>query len=430
MTDRSTAWIAGLVISFSASVVSADPADEASSLDWPQFRGPGGSARSQDKAPVAWGPDKNMLWKEKLPGPGSSSPVILGDRVFLTCHTGYGLDAQSGEEMERLRLHVLCLHRDTGKVLWQKEVQPELPEEPYEKRMFNHGYASSTPAADRERVYVFFGRSGVLAFDHEGKQLWRASVGSKTHGWGSGASPVLHGGLVIVNASVESESIVAFDRKTGKEAWRAPGIREAWNTPLLVDVAGGSRELVVGMVERILGLDPGTGKELWRCEGIRYYMCPSAVAHDGVLYISGGRERTTMAIRAGGRGDVTKTHLLWKVKKGSNVSSPIIHDGHLYLANDAGAIALCLDAKTGETRHEERLPRIGEVFASPVLADGKIYYTGRHGGETVVVAAKPEFEVLATNALGEKSRSNASPAIAGGRIFIRTDDSVYCLGTK
>ena len=430
MTDRSMTWIAVLAVSSCVSRLPAHGAETASRLDWPQFRGPGGAARSTDKAPVAWGPDRNVIWKERLPGPGSSSPVIVGDRVFLTCHTGYGIDPQSGEEMERLRLIVLCLHRETGKVLWQKEIEPALPEEPYEKRMFNHGYASSTPAADGERVYAFFGKSGVFAFDHEGKQLWRETVGSKTHGWGSGASPVLDGNLVIVNASVESDSIIAFDRKTGKEAWRAQGIREAWNTPLLVDVPGGGRELVVGMVERILGLDPRTGKELWRCEGIRYYMCPSAVAHDGVLYISGGRERTTMAIRAGGRGDVTKTHLLWKVKKGSNVSSPIIHEGNLYMANDAGAIALCLDAKTGETRYEERLPRIGEVFASPVLADGKIYYVGRQGGETVVVAAKPEFEVLATNALGDKSRSNASPAVAGGRIFIRTDDSLYCLGTK
>lgn len=397
---------------------------------WPQFRGPGGSGVSTEKVPVTWGPDKHLVWKTKLPGPGSSSPVVVGDRVFITCHSGYGVPNRPQGDMDQLQRHLLCLDRRTGKVLWSKEIKSVLPEEPYQARMHNHGYASSTPAADGERVYVFFGKTGVFACDHDGRQIWHADVGAQIHGWGSGASLLIHDNLVIVNASVESESLRALDKRNGKEAWRVTGIRESWSTPLLVDVPGKSKELVVPMVGKILGLDPATGKERWSCEGLNNYMCPSPAAHAGVVYCTGGRERTTLAIRAGGEGDVTRTHLLWKVKKGSNVSSPIIHEGHVYLANDMGGIATCLDAKTGETVYEQRLGRVGEVYASPLLADGKLYYLGRHGGEAVVLAAGPEFQELARNSLGDRSRSNATPAVAAGQLLIRTDEFLYCIAEQ
>ncbi len=397
--------------------------------DWRQFRGPGAAGTSADKLPVTWGPDKHVVWKAKLPGPGSSSPVVVGDRVFLTCHAGYGVAAGQGNP-EQLQRQLLCFDRRSGKLLWSKDIKSLFPEEPYQARMLNHGYASSTPAADSERVYAFFGKTGVFAFDHDGKQVWRADAGSQIHNWGSGASPIIHGQLLIVNASVESESLIALDKKSGKEVWRARGIRDSWSTPLIVDVPGKGQELVLGVFGKILGFDPATGKQRWSCEGINNYMCGTPVAEGGVVYCTGGRERTTWAIRAGGQGDVTRTHLLWKVKKGSNVSSPIIHEGHVYLANDMGAIAYCLDAKSGKTVYEERLGRLGEVYASPLLADGKLYYIGRHGAETVVLAAKPAYQELARNTLGDRSRSNASPAAAGGRLLIRTDAFLYCIAAE
>ncbi|MBI2924363.1 MAG: PQQ-binding-like beta-propeller repeat protein [Verrucomicrobia bacterium] len=249
----SLSFVIGLVSGISAS------AQSKAATDWPQFRGPGGLATSQaTRLPITWSADQNIVWKTQLPGPGTSSPIVVGERVFLTCYTGYGPAAQGATSQDDLKLHVLCLSRADGRILWDKAIAPELPEQ--ERIREDHGYASSTPAADSERVYVFFGRTGVFAFSLDGRELWRAKVGSRIHGWGSAASPVLHRDLVILNASVESESLVALNRQTGEETWRAGGIMEAWNTPLLVEVAGGKRELVVPSFGKVLAFDPDSGR--------------------------------------------------------------------------------------------------------------------------------------------------------------------------
>ena len=241
--------------------------------DWPQFRGPGGMGASKAKGlPVKWGPTENVAWKTALPGPGTSSPIVVGDKVYLTCYTGFNVPGERGD-MEQLKLHVVCLNRIDGSILWTTDVAPKLPEQ--ERIRDDHGYASSTPACDGERLYVFFGKSGVHAFDLKGKPLWTADVGSGLNGWGSGTSPVVFGDLVIVNASVESESLVALEKKTGKEAWRAKGIRESWNTPVLVPV-GGKTELVVAVFGKVLGFDPATGDQLWSCANdVTWYIVPS-----------------------------------------------------------------------------------------------------------------------------------------------------------
>lgn len=395
---------------------------------WTQFRGPDGRGISADRGvPVTWSASENVVWKTELPGAGTSSPIVIGGKVFLTCYSGYAVPGQPRGEMDRLKLHLVCLDRASGKILWQKEVAPRLPEQPTIRD--DHGYASGTPAADGERVYVGFGATGVFAFDHAGKQLWKAEVGSKLNGWGSAASPVLHGELVLVNASVESESLVALDRKTGREVWRATGIKESWNTPILAK-AGAATELVVAIFGKILGLDPATGQTLWSCATeIGWYMVPSLVAHEGVVYAVGGRTGGGLAVRLGGRGDVTASHRLWTIAKGSNVSSPILHAGHLYWMHESQGIAYCAEAKTGRIVYEERIERAGQVYASPVLADGKLYYVAR-GGRTYVLSAKPQFERLAANDLGERSTFNACPAVAGGRLFLRSDKTLYCLGGK
>ena len=399
-----------------------------SAQDWTQFRGPGGLGVSPATGlPTTWGKSEHLAWKTPLPGRGSSSPVVLGDKIYLTCYTGYTPDGRG--DMEKLRLHVVALDRESGKLLWNTEVMPKLPEQPRIRE--GHGYATSTPATDGERLYVFFGKTGAFVFDLTGKQLWQADVGSGLNGWGSAASPVLHSDLVIINASVESESLYGLDKKTGKEVWRARGIKEAWNTPLLVPVKGGGTELVVGMPRKVVGLDPATGKELWTCANdITWYIAPSAVAHDGVVWSIGGRSgNAAVAVRAGGRGDVTRTHRLWTGPKGSNVSSPVVHDGHLYWMHDNLGIAFCAEAMTGKIVYEERVPRADQVYASALLADGKVYYLSRTG-KTFVVPAKPKFELLATHDLGDRTMFNASPVAVGNRLLIRSDQALYCVGTR
>jgi outer membrane protein assembly factor BamB len=389
--------------------------------DWPQFRGPTANGVVATALPTRWSQTENLAWKVELPGKGTSTPLVVAGKIYLTCYTGNAADAS-------LKRSLVCLDRQDGKLHWQKEVQSKFPEQATIRE--GHGYASNTSASDGERLYVFFGKSGVFAFDLDGKQLWQADVGEKLNGWGSAASLVLHGDLVIVNASVESESLVALDRKTGKEVWRTRGIKESWSTPIVVSLAGGKPELVVPMFGKILGLDPATGETLWTCAtDIGWYMVPCLVAHDGIIYCIGGRSGGALAVKAGGRGDVTATHRIWTGKKGSNVSSPVYHQGHLYWVNDAQGIAYCAEAATGKLLYEERLPRAEGFYAAALLAGGNLYYVDR-AGRTHVVAAKPKYEHLGVNDLSDRSMFNASPAVMGNRLLLRSDRHLYCIQGK
>ncbi|MDX1969929.1 MAG: PQQ-binding-like beta-propeller repeat protein [Planctomycetaceae bacterium] len=394
--------------------------------DWPQFRGPSGQGTSAEtQLPVEWGTASNVVWQVELPGPGGSSPVIFGDRILLTCYRGYGEPGGSGD-MSRLERLLVCLNRQDGRELWKTPTPAKLPEQ--DRIRDEHGYATSTPAVDKDRIYVFYGKSGVHAFSPAGKPLWNADVGDGLNGWGSASSPVLYRDLVFINASVESESLVALDRATGQERWRARDIKESWNTPVLVSTADGGTELVVAVFGKILGFDPLKGTQLWSCNtDIPWYMVPGVVAHEGVIYCIGGRSGGALAVRAGGKGDVTASHRLWVGKKGSNVSSPVFVHGRLFWTHEQLGIAYCADAKTGELLYEERLPRGGQFYPSAVFGDGKLYYTSRTG-KTFVVAAKPQFELLAVNDLDDRSHFHASPAIADGRIYIRSDRRLYCVG--
>jgi len=405
------------------------PAAVASDADWPRFRGPTGMGVSQAKGlPIEWSDDKNVVWKTPLPGPGASSPVTFGDKIFITCYTGYFVPHQPGGTLDDLRLHLIAVNRDDGTILWDQALPAKLPEE---QQIRDHGYAASTPAVDAERVYAFFGKTGVFAFDHDGKQLWQADVGSRTNGWGSAASPILYGDTVIINASVESESLVALDRRTGDQKWQVGGIREAWNTPLVMEAAGGRQELITPVQGQVLAFDPATGRPLWSSKtDIGWYMVPSVVAADGVVYCLGGRSGVAaLAVRAGGTGDVTRTHRLWTSMKGSNVSSPVYHDGHLYWVHEQRGVAFCAKASDGEVVYEERLERADQFYASALLAEGRLYYLTRTG-RMFVLAAKPEFEQLAVNELSDRSTFNGSPGVAGNRLLIRSDKFLYCLGEE
>jgi hypothetical protein len=405
----------------------AAAAPATSSGDWSRFRGPRGDGSSDaTELPLTWSADDNIAWKTPLPGPGASSPIVWGDRVYLTCYSGYFVPDQPGGSTSDLQRHLLAIRLSDGEILWDRRVPAKLPEE---ERIRDHGYAANSAAADADHVYVFFGKSGVFAFTHEGEQAWQADVGSKTNGWGTAASPVLFGDLVLINASVESESLRALDRGTGQEVWKARGIREAWNTPLVVKSPAGRDELVVAIHGDILGLDPRDGKQLWSCKtDITWYMAPSVIAHDGIVYCLGGRSGVaSLAVKTGGSGDVTSTHRLWTTNEGSNVSSPVFHDGHLYWMNDQRGTAYCARASDGETVYEQRLERAGQVYASSLLAAGRVYHLTRDG-KTFVLAAKPEFEQLAANDLRDGGVFNGSPAIAGKQLLIRSDKYLYCLG--
>jgi outer membrane protein assembly factor BamB len=396
--------------------------------DWSQFRGPDGLGVSleQKAPPTKWSSSDNLAWKVALPGPGASSPMVAKGRVYVTSYTGYGLEPNSGDQKE-LRRHLLCFDRKDGRLVWKKEFEPKLPEHQYQGEGSYHGYAASTPVTDGQRLYVFFGKSGVYSFDLDGNELWQVSVGDGTHGWGSGTSPVLFGNLLIINASVESGSLVALDKLTGQEKWRAGNIRSSWNTPILVPTKQ-PKELVVSIEGRLLGFDPNSGESLWNADGIHRYVCPSVVANDDVVYAIGGGH-TSLAVRIGGRGDVTQSHTLWRKEKGSNVSSPIYHQGHLYWAHDSGGFVCCQNAADGETVYQERLePRPDKFWSSGVLAGGNLYFASQHNG-TYVLAAKPKFELVAHNVFADdESRTNASPAVSDGQIFLRTDRNLYCIG--
>ncbi len=396
---------------------------------WTQFRGSDYGRTAETNIAESW--DSSIVrWKTELPGRGASSPAIFGDRIYLTAYTGYGIETENPGDETKLERHLLCINAADGKIIWQQSIPAKS-----EKNEFTpwavalHGFASSTPAVDDTGVYVFLGAAGVLAFNHDGVQLWKTNCGTGTHVFGAGSSPVLYKQFVLVNASVECGDLIALNKSDGSEAWRQSGIAESWNTPAVYQGANGSHEVAVTIKGKILAFSPDTGEPLWSCDGIPDYICPSIVVHDGVLFASGGRASHTVAIRSGGSGDITDTHRLWDIGKGSNVSSAVYHDGHLYWAQEKNGIVYCADAQTGKVLYDVRLkPTSGLIYASPLLANGNLYYVSRENG-IYVVAAKPEFQLLAHTQLDDdNSLFNASPVpVEGGGVLLRSDRYLYRL---
>lgn len=419
---------------FACCLMASSVAAAVQAADWPQFRGPSGNATCQQgQVPTEWNSTKNIVWKTALPGRGASSPIVFGDRVFLTAYTGYGLadEAQAGKEegsKDELRLHVLSFDRQSGKQLWDESIPGSPDTQDITNRVADHGYATGTPVTDGKAVYAYFGVSGVVAYDYQGKLLWQARLGSNTAGFGSASSPVIFENLVIVNASIESDNLVALDKATGQEVWKVDSVNRSWSTPCIAEVPGGDPELIINHQEIIRGINPRTGEELWNCRGIQDYVVPVPIAHEGIVYCLGGRSNRAIAVKLGGRGDVTKTHKLWEVTIGANVTSPVLYDGHLYWASDK-AIANCLVAKTGEEVYRQRLPTRARIYASIVRAGEHFFVTTRDQG-VVVLAAKPEYEEVARNVIEtDEGQVNASPAVCDGRIYLRTDGFLYCIGT-
>ena len=393
---------------------------------WSRFRGSGATGIAGQRIPTTWSDTKNLAWRTTLPGKGSSSPVINGDRVFLTTYSGYGQAIESPGERAQLKLHVVCLSVTDGNILWDYELEAAEAEQAITKRVADHGYASPTPCVDSKYVFASFGPSGIVALTHNGDFKWRTSVGSGIAGFGAAASPIEFEDVVIMNASIEDGAVYALDKATGSVRWRTANIDRAWTTPTIVTLPNGNRELIINQKGSILGMNPKTGDQLWSCEAIQDYVVPCVVTEGDTLYCSGGRSNKTFAVKAGGRGDVTETNLIWDVPRGANVTSPILDDGYLYWSHDK-AIALCLRASDGEEMFRERMPTRSRVYAS-IIGDGKnLFLTTRDAG-VLVLAASPEYTEIATNRLGgPEERFNATPAIVDDRLFLRSDAALYCV---
>jgi hypothetical protein len=415
------------------------PPTEKPTDNWPCFRGvdrKGVAPPDSESVPLPWSDTKNIVWKRKLPGRGASSPIVWGDNVYVTAYSGYGLEAgDPPANMSKLVRHLLCVDRTSGDLRWKAdEPSDDVAEHPLSEFLILHGYASSTPVADESGVYVYLGRGGVVAYDHAGKRLWHSPIGGGGHTWGSAASPVLFGNLVIVHADPDAHAVIALDKNTGEEVWRySTGDGDSWSTPLVVEVDGRS-ELVFhhsagDPAGKVAAVDPRTGEALWQCDILKNYLCPSPVASDGVVYFLGFQRAA--AVRPGGKGDVTDSHVLWTGSRGAEIATPIVHNGHLYWAQSEGGIVCCLDAKTGEMVHQERLrPEPGRMYASGVLVGERIYFVSRENG-TYVVEASPECRQLAHNRIeSDTSIFNATPAICGGQLFLRSDRFLYCIGEK
>ncbi len=401
------------------------PSTSVAETTWTRFRSDAVAGPVQaSKIPEKWSDTENLRWKTDLPGRGSSSPVFFNGRIFLTAFTGYGMAPNGPGSVADLRLHTLCIDFETGKILWDETIEASHSEQKASQRVVDHGYASPTPTVDEQGVYAAFGPSGVVAYDHSGKKLWQCSIGSRTEGFGSASSPIIYKDKVIINASIEDHALYAINKKDGTVVWRTEGIEKSWSTPTLVNLKDGSTELILNQKDIVRGFNPETGEELWRCEGIDDYVVPCVVADGDVLYCSGGRQSKTIAVRAGGRGDVTQTHLLWKVVSGANVTSPLFHNGYLYWSHDK-SMAMCVKTDDGSEVFRERLPTSARVYASAVLAGDRLLMTTRDAG-VLVVAASPEFQQLGLFKLGDESEVfSATPAIVGSSILFRSETKLY-----
>jgi outer membrane protein assembly factor BamB len=383
--------------------------------DWPQWRGPRGDGTSSEKnVPTKWSETENVHWKVGVPGTGHSSPIVVGEKLFLT----------TALEKEQKRV-LICLDRRDGKTLWETVVLSA----PLEGKHQLNSYASATPASDGERVFVSFlekPKIELICYDLGGNELWRKSPGEfhSVHGFCS--SPVIYKDLVILNCDQDADAwIVAYDRKSGEERWRSdrPNKTRSYCTPLIAELAG-KTQMVLSGSKSVASYDPATGKQFWVMDGPTEQFVASLVHTQGVLFVTGGFPQLhILGVDPSGSGNVTKTHILWRDHRGvSYVPSPVAHDQWFFIVSDGG-VGSCFEARTGKLLWKERLGR--HHSASAVYAGGNVYFID-DDGTTHVLKAGPTFELISENALGENAY--ASPAISRGQIFIRTSQHLWCIG--
>ena len=387
--------------------------------NWAQFRGPTGRGHSTaEDVPITWNGD-SVAWKRTLKGEGQSSPVNWGDRLFLT--------SASEDGKER---YVFCVDRKDGKILWEKMVVCAAPEHPHKM----NSYATPTCATDGERVVVFFGPGGLHCFDLEGKKSWSRDVGAFPGPWGVAASPIILGGLVILNCDAEGpSSLIALDINTGEPVWqtdREAKPRGGWSTPIVIE-DGGRKELVLNGELGVRGYDPNTGKELWFCKGFNGRGSPVPDFANGLLHVVSGKPGDTYAVKPGGKGDVTTSHMAWHTKRrgGRDLPSPVVVDGYLFVVSMSGT-ATCYDAKSGKVHWEEKLGVKGEFASAPLVVKGHIFIQNVYGGGTLVIKPANKLEIVSNNSVGAEMSEifRATLAPIKGQIFARSLSTLYCIG--
>ncbi|HVS65564.1 MAG TPA: PQQ-binding-like beta-propeller repeat protein [Thermoanaerobaculia bacterium] len=429
-----------LTLGLALPVHAAEPTDV-----WPQWRGPGGRGHAPGHTvPMTWD-ESTIAWKTAIEGRGLSSPIVWEDRVFVTTaiegevipgaaapdHTLGGQPFRHPASLGADKSHtfkVLALDTESGEIVWSKTA--------YDGRVFDDrhsasSYASPTPATDGERVYAYFGSEGVYAYDFAGELVWSADIGDiKTVGLGVGTSPVLWGDLLIIVADEDSGDqsfIVALDKRTGKQVWRKERpVQVSWGTPLVVDTADGRTQLLTTGFEHVISYDPATGEELWRADGLQNNAIHMPMVHGKLaIFTSGYPEKITMAIPLDKAGDLGDTRA-WTYTKGTAyVPSNLLVDGLLYLTNDGGVLT-CLDAATGEVVYEGgRFPERTRFMASLLQVGDQILMIS-NDGQAAFIALGREFEVTAQTSLGENVL--ATPAVAGNRLYVRSEQHLYAIG--
>lgn len=435
---------AGMLVHVAAARGPADRPDG----NWAQWRGPSGLGISAaSDYPEDWSPDKNIAWKAAVPGRGLSSPVVWGSHLFITTsiegaivpghtapdHLGFDLkpgylhpDSVGVDHQNALK--VLAYDTANGRLLWE---QTAYDGPMYDNRHKKNTYASPTTVTDGTLVYAFFEAAGLYAYDFTGKLAWKKSLGNIAKaGLGPGTSPILYDNLLVLQIDQEmgaGSAIVALDKTTGNEVWRAPRTtRRSWATPIVVN-ASNRAELVASGAEVVIAYDPRTGTELWRTKGVQSHPIPSPVAGAGLVFLTAGSQaKRAMAVRPGGSGDLTGTPAIaWRYDKGTAyVPSPIAYGQYLYLMSDTGIIT-CLDASTGQVQYEGGRPPVPGTFTASLVAYGDRILQTSEDGDTFAIKAGPKHEILRTNSVGEPVY--ASLALAGGTIYIRGNQHLFAI---
>jgi len=461
MTKAATGiWVA-LLLALAGAIVEAQVPGQA---HWPQWRGPFFNGMAHGDAPTLWSDTSNIKWKADIPGRGYSTPVIWGNKIFLTTAIPTGKPSapapakdgaapgpspsatsgaqpgggeqrrgrDSGSQAEH-KFEVLCLDRKTGKLLWQKTAKVAVPHEGYHRAYGS--FASSSPVTDGKYLYVSFGSRGIYCYDFNGKLMWEKDLGVQMrmrNAFGEGSGLMLVGNRLILIFDQEADSfIVSLDKRTGKELWRASrDERSSWSTPLAIDY-GGRKQVVVTGTTRVRSYDPETGKVVWESAGLGANAIPVPVQQKDVIFVmSGFRDPRLMAIKLGRVGDISGSDsILWSHTRGlAYTTSPVLHDNKLYVVTDNGLISV-FNATTGEPHYAQtRLPKAYNLKASPVGANGKIYLA-TEDGDVVVLKMGEKFEVIATNTL-EDQVFIATPIIAAGDLFLRGQNQLFCISQK
>ena len=449
-TDRLNLGLAALTAaclwftaSTSASLASSEVVDDAQA-HWPEWRGPlaNGVAPHGDP-PVTWSETENLRWKLRLPGLGHSTPIIWGERIFLTTAIAHGEVLPAPPEHDdgahhnlpasrRQKFVVLAIDRATGKISWQTTVRDE---QPHEGTHETGSWASNSPVTDGRHVFAFFGSRGLYSLDTAGKVVWQKDFGDMLtrHGHGEGSSPALHGDTLVINWDHQGESFVAaIDKRTGDERWRAARDEiTSWSTPLIVEHRG-KPQAIVSATDRVRSYDLATGDVIWEVGGLSRNVVASPVSSDGLVVVGGSYDwQKMLAVRLeGARGDLTGSEsIVWsRDRHAPYVPSPLLYDGQLYFLKHSQAVLMALDLATGEELYGPlRIHGLYNVFASPVGAAGRIYIASREG-TTAVIRGGPEPELLAVNRLDDAF--SASPAVVGDELYLRGQEHLYCIAAE